>query len=406
MLRRFNKYDIFIIVVIASMVMGTVNFWIFYQHVFAAALSVPVIVKKMMQFQHDMRLDNISCYIITLLLWAGFSLCWTIDEDGGYGQFFILLCNLFIFIGIYFASEYANMPLRSICYGWILLLCLSFPVAVWEMTTGNHIARWGDYNDEWQLMGADGTVQNRVFAAVTFRNLNTYGTVLCSALPFVFSGCFIMKRRLFPLCVALIAIVLLIINSSRASMGCVIVNIFFFILYFRKERFRHKFLWGIVVLLLVFAGLYEFSSVLFNQIAGRVEGVSFGDAARWAVIEYGLKSIAASYGIGWGVGAMQEAYLMVGYTWMLYSHNFVIEFMLEYGIPICLLFLFLYVKSIVRMYMTRENVFRFLSLSQLFSFVPWAIINDSYLEFNFVWAMFVSLFVFYRYRWQSEIQKC
>lgn len=405
MLKGLNRYDIFIIVVIATMVMGTLNFWIFFQHVIAAMLSIPVIAKKMAEWQRGMKVDYVTSYIFILLLWACVSLMWTIDADGGYGSLFVLTCNLLIFLGLYFASDYASRPCTSICYGWMLLLCFSFPVAFWEISTGSHIPYFGDYNDGSMLVGADGVSQDRAFAAVTFRNLNTYGTVLCSALPFVLSACFLMREKFIPLCIALTTIVILIINSSRASMMCIAVDLFFFLVYFRKERFRGRIFFWFVMSVLVVVGLYEFSSVLFNQIAGRLDSVSFGDASRWAVIEYGLKSIAASYGVGWGVGSMQEAYLIVGYTIMLFSHNFVIEFMLEYGVFMCLSFLLLYVRALYLLYRTKLNVLRFLSFALLLSFVPWAIINDSYLEFNFIWAMFASLFVFCRYRGQFGVCK-
>ena len=405
MLRGLNRYDIFIIVVIATMVMGTLNIWIFFQHVIAAILSIPVIAKKMTEWQRGRKMDYVTSYIFILLLWACVSLMWTIDSDGGYGSLFVLTCNLMIFLGLYFASDYAARPCTSICYGWLLLLCLSFPVAFWEISTGSHIPYFGDYNDGSMLVGADGVSQDRRFAAVTFKNLNTYGTVLCSALPFVLAACFLMREKFIPLCISLAAIVILIINSSRASMMCIAIDLFFFLVYFRKERFRGMIFFWFVMSVLVVVGLYEFSSVLFNQIAGRLDSVSFGDALRWAVIEYGLKSIAASYGVGWGVGSMQEAYLIVGYTILLFSHNFVIEFMLEYGVLMCLSFLLLYVRSLYLLYRTKLNVLRFLSLALLFSLVPWAIINDSYLEFNFIWAMFASLFVFYRYRGQFGVCK-
>ena len=153
---------------------------------------------------------------------------------------------LIVFIGLFYCIKKSNTPQKSFLLGWTLLSLLTFPIAFWEINTGLHLPFC--YTEGFEITGADGLTEERIFASTTFANLNTYVSLLCVCLPFMFSAIFVYDRyKWFFFVVSIISIVLLLINSSRGGMLVIIIDLFLFLWFF--GIFFQKFYFLILLLL-------------------------------------------------------------------------------------------------------------------------------------------------------------
>ena len=105
----------------------------------------------------------------------------------------------------------------------------------------------------------------------------------------------------------------------------------------------------------------------------------------------GVEFCVESVGLGCGVGSMQPMYASTGF-WLHYSHNFVVEFILQYGIWLFIPFALMLLKNWRHMMKTDNINQNILGWMLLLSFVPLAIIDDTYLVHAFVWIWLVTQF--------------
>ena len=231
---KFNIYDIIIVVVIALQAMGLVQIWIVSSLLLSAIICFPCAI---MQFTNIIRVHKIKSIILFFLCWfiyASCSIVWTIDEDGvALTSLYEFMLYLIVFIGLFYCIKKSNTPQKSFLLGWTLLSLLTFPIAFWEINTGLHLPFC--YTEGFEITGADGLTEERIFASTTFANLNTYVSLLCVCLPFMFSAIFVYDRyKWFFFVVSIISIVLLLINSSRGGMLVIIIDLFLFLWFYYR----------------------------------------------------------------------------------------------------------------------------------------------------------------------------
>ena len=103
-------------------------------------------------------------------IYASCSIVWTIDEDGvALTSLYEFMLYLIVFIGLFYCIKKSNTPQKSFLLGWTLLSLLTFPIAFWEINTGLHLPFC--YTEGFEITGADGLTEERIFASTTFANL-------------------------------------------------------------------------------------------------------------------------------------------------------------------------------------------------------------------------------------------
>lgn len=400
---RKNIYDWFIIFVIASFVVGTVQVWIFSHYFIVGLMCLPFALKEIIISFSTMKFKSIVFLILAWFLYALISMLWTIapePENALWGLFWLMV----IFLALFHCSFRANFPKRSFMQGWLLLLLFTFPIAFWEISTGEHLEKWGDFNADSSIGLAGGGAQQRVFAAVTYKNLNSYVTLLCMALPMAFAAIVELRHKIYPFIISFIAICLVLINASRGGFVCLIADFVVLFFFYRKAHFRYKrfvtvLLFGCIVLF-----VFSFGFLIVEQLFGRLENQDsfLEDIGRWDVLFLGLRLLYDSGGFGWGVGSMVAAYETTGF-WLHYAHNFVMEFWVQYGfflsIPLGLLLL----KAFFGISNKKNSVtLRIYGWLVMCSFLPVIIIDDTYLAHPYVWGYLATIFSMYQIALQKQ----
>lgn len=389
---RKNIYDWFIVFVFASFVLGLVQVWIFGQFFVVGLISLPFALKEIIESFATAKFKSIILFLLIWFIYAVISVFWTLAPEP-VENLWQLFWEMVIFIALFHSSSRANFPMRSFMQGWLALLLLTFPIAFWEISTGEHLSKWGDFNANSSIALASGGTQQRVFAAVTYGNLNSYVTLLCMALPMVFAAIFELKVKLYPILIAFVAVCLVLINSSRGGMVCLLVDMLVFFLLYRKSRFRYKTLFTLIIVVAIVLFVVNFGFLIIDQLLGRLENIdSFTqDAGRWDVLQLGFQLLWDSDGFGWGVGSMAPAYETTGF-WLHYAHNMVMEFWVQYGLFLSIPFAWLGLKAFMKLLRSPIFSLRVYGWILMCSFLPLIIIDDSYFVRSFFWGYLATIF--------------
>ena len=396
---KFNIYDIIIVVVIALQAMGLVQIWIVSSLLLSAIICFPCAI---MQFTNIIRVHKIKSIILFFLCWFIYATCsivWTIDEDGvALTSLYEFMLYLIVFIGLFYCIKKSNTPQKSFLLGWTLLSLLTFPIAFWEINTGLHLPFC--YTEGFEITGADGLTEERIFASTTFANLNTYVSLLCVCLPFMFSAIFVYDRyKWFFFVVSIISIVLLLINSSRGGMLVIIIDLFLFLWFYYRSNLQYKSIVSVLVFVIAAYFLGMYGDILFNQLLGRLDSLSnsgsslFEDSYREDLIIFGLELSFTSFGIGWGIESMNEAYAKMTPVTIHRAHNFVVEFLIVYGWPLFIVFAYFFIRSLLKIIRHYDLGITYLGYAILCSFLPWMVIDDTFFERKFVWFFLMTIFL-------------
>ena len=396
---KFNICDIIIVVVIALQAMGLVQIWIVSSLLLSAIICFPCAI---MQFTNIIRVHKIKSIILFFLCWfiyASCSIVWTIDEDGvALTSLYEFMLYLIVFIGLFYCIKKSNTPQKSFLLGWTLLSLLTFPIAFWEINTGLHLPFC--YTEGFEITGVDGLTEERIFASTTFANLNTYVSLLCVCLPFMFSAIFVYDRyKWFFFVVSIISIVLLLINSSRGGMLVIIIDLFLFLWFYYRSNLQYKSIVSVLVFIIAAYFLGMYGDILFNQLLGRLDSLSnsgsslFEDSYRGDLIIFGLELSFTSFGIGWGIESMNEAYAKMTPVTIHRAHNFVVEFLIVYGWPLFIVFAYFFIRSLLKIIRHYDLGVTYLGYAILCSFLPWMVIDDTFFERKFVWFFLMTIFL-------------
>ena len=405
---KFNIYDIIIVVVIALQAMGLVQIWIVSSLLLSAIICFPCAI---MQFTNIIRVHKIKSIILFFLCWfiyASCSIVWTIDEDGvALTSLYEFMLYLIVFIGLFYCIKKSNTPQKSFLLGWTLLSLLTFPIAFWEINTGLHLPFC--YTEGFEITGADGLTEERIFASTTFANLNTYVSLLCVCLPFMFSAIFVYDRyKWFFFVVSIISIVLLLINSSRGGMLVIIIDLFLFLWFYYRSNLQYKSIVSVLVFVIAAYFLGMYGDILFNQLLGRLDSLSnsgsslFEDSYRGDLIIFGLELSFTSFGIGWGIESMNEAYAKMTPVTIHRAHNFVVEFLIVYGWPLFIVFAYFFIRSLLKIIRHYDLGVTYLGYAILCSFLPWMVIDDTFFERKFVWFFLMTIFLLPQVKVEEE----
>lgn len=393
---NYNFHDYFIIFVIASTILGTAQISIISHTFVIGIFCLPFALKEVHNSLSVGKFRTIVLFMIMLMIYAVFSVFWAPKNEYLFREIWILFWNIIIFVGLYYNSKMANNAHQSFLIGWRVLICLTLIIAAWEIFTDSHLPKVGDFNEDSDITTIDGQSEHRIFAAVTYKNLNSYVTLLCMAVPILVYGLFLLRNKWLSIFSILGCICVLLVNASRGGLMCLIIDVFVFVVLFRKQKFPYKWLVTLMMFVSISFFIYRYGMIIAEQSIGRIFAYGtediMSDAGRWDVWKMGLEFCIDSFGFGWGVGSMQPLYASTGF-WLHFSHNFVVEFIMQYGIWLFIPFAIMLFKNWVYLVKNDSITQKMLGWMLLLSFVPLAIIDDSYLPHTYVWIWLVTQFV-------------
>lgn len=392
---KYNFYDYFIILIIASTIIGTAQIGLISHTFVAGLLCLPLALSEVISSFKNGKMQPIILFMVIWILYTLISITWAPKHEHLLREIWILLWNIIIFIGLYHASKKANTASQSFLMGWRVLICLTLCIAAWEIATDSHLAGIGDFNENSEITTADGGSEHRIFAAVTYMNLNSYVTLLCMALPFLVYGTSILQKKWISILAIIGSCCVLFVNASRGGLMCLAIDCIILIIFYRKFHFSNKRIITLFMIIALILFIFLFGLSIASQAIGRLSAYGaediMSDAGRWDVWRMGVEFCIDSCGFGCGVGSMQPMYASTGF-WLHFSHNMVIEFILQYGIWLFIPLGIMLLKNWIFLIREADVTNQLLGWMLMLSFVPMAIIDDSYLPHTYVWIWLVTQF--------------
>jgi len=250
--------------------------------------------------------------------------------------------------------------------------------------------------------------EKRKYAAITFGNLNGYNQMMVYSLPFIFST-FFLKKTIFrfsflPLLTIVILLCLIITNSSRAAVICMVITLGLFL--FQKQTLVSRKLKFFFLLSLVGVVLVFFDSIFVNIVArlSNVNREAFGDSYREEIIYSGLKAMKEGYYMGAGPGNFEpiiSRYTNFGNKFdFIASHNLFLEIGVEYG----LLVLVMFICYLVNIFLKRKvsQIGQFIIVSSLLCYPISHVISSSYFLAASTWMFLFSIQMFSIFNFKNQ----
>lgn len=330
-MKGYNKYDFFLMFMLSLLVFGEYGGGLQAVRAFVLLLFPFTIFDLFNKSHKGLYYYRYEC--VFLYFWWMYSvgtLYKSVDFTASIKHVGFLLIHILGFLEVLWAALKANRPKRSILNGWLLLLVLTIPYAFYEYFTDLHLNV--SIQDTGEHLKIGNVYIERPFASVTYGNLNSYNTVLCWALPFVFI------RNLFPekkydstlgMVVLLLTMFIIVFNSSRGALLCLFVLLTVYS-YCYLHIGKHKILFAIFVSIIVCIAAY-FLIDMFALIFDRFDTQGLEDDGRSENIYKGIDAFMDSYGLGIGIGNYDPIMSNIYRVRIPAPHNLYLEILTIYG---------------------------------------------------------------------------
>lgn len=388
--KDFNQYDKILFLLIVSLAFGGLG-GLFQV---SRLLSLVMIPGMLRCFDKSAYLSkSYLSFIIVFFIYAAISVIWAPSENETLRRFTYAFFHFLFFLEVLVFSTQARNPIKALAFGWLIAVCLTLVVAMWEITTDHHLSISKQKSD--LAMMDKGIVTYRNFASVTFYNYNTYVTFLSFACPFLY---YFLFKKIKPT-VTIITIVALALsalvvtmNASRGGMIAIAVMLVVYFLFVPKTG--KNIVSTIIVLLIIGYFVVKYSETIFLAIQARLVSTEMlEDDSRMDIWMKSLQAFANTGGLGVGIGGI-EAGLKSVHCGVLATHNLLVEALLEFGLfGFISVFVFLW-HLVVRSFKQKDPIIKKVLLIALSSFPVAMIIDSLYLADTFAFAYFASLIVF------------
>ena len=391
--RKRNRYDYVIILTIVSVIVGGEAFGAFTPIRligFVASFYFIFLFRKWREY-FFIRNGKTTVFLFIFLIYAITSAMWIADVKEYFIATLSLYCYVFDFLLILYAVQRAKTPTNSIILGWIIFLILNLLCASWEISTGEHFTT-GSFQAEETMTGGI----RRIYAAVTYGNYNSFCIVLCLTLMFLLLYMHLnqgFKHQLFAILMFFCVCTVLVVNTSRGALLCLMLFLIPLWYVIRKHR-RVKY---IVIFTLLGVGCYlwiECSDIILFLIDQKLSARSggAGNDPRWTLWKAGLNIASQWLYLGAGAGSMIYEYTRE-HVFILYAHNLWIQLLVEYGFLITGLFICFYIKSVFSALRSDDPLLKILGLYLLICWPILTIIDEGYMK-AFNWIFFASVYSF------------
>ena len=395
--KKYNKYDICIFILISSLAAGNLFGALQLPRIFTLMLFLPGVTALSTAVKKNKGL----CIYALLFIVFGFVSClWT---PAGFSEGFIAAIynsvHLMLFLEIIAFSRKACNPINAIAYGFLIAFAITAFIAFGELITDSHLNT--SKQDEASMGNTGEEVYVRYFAAATFYNMNTYVTVICLFLPFIFYGFSnsqfgLISRILFALS-TVGAIVIVLFNGSRG--GFLAVGIMAMVyMYYSFFKMKQSIIWGALLIAVVVVVLIYFGPVILNTLIMRsaVQG-SLQEESRFVIWNNVMKVVNEYFWLGCGAGGLQYAMIKYANGGITVAHNVFLEILSEYGFVFFVAFVLFVIKIYSRAKQVTEINRRLLLFQAIVSFPVIGIINSGYLESPVFWSYFSAIYIIANY---------
>lgn len=332
--------------------------------------------------------------------WLAFSIIsilWVRDLKNYVISALTLYCYIFVFLLIFSLSQLARNPIKSIVLGWIIFLVLNLICAFGEVFTGEHFSSGSFQADEIEK-DISGVVMNKVYAAVTYGNYNSFSVLLCLTLLFLLLYIYLKTNifsRLFGVLLLFCICIILIINTSRGSF----VSLFFFMIPLSYAIRKMKGIKYLFIASLFIIGVYlwiGYADDIIFLVEKKMDARSGGTSSdpRWILWNAGLDIASQWMFLGSGTGSMMYEYNQK-HVFILYAHNLWLQMLLEYGFVTTFFFIGFYLRLVWKSLFSSDNLLKIIGLYLLFAWPVLTIIDEEYLK-SFHFVFFASVYsIFY-----------
>lgn len=388
--KSYNKFDIFIFVLIISLAFG--GFGGMYR--IHRVLSVLLLPELFLCYPKcEEKTKSYLFFFLFLSVYSLISTLWVSNISEAFKYYFAYsLFDFLIFFEIIVFSYFSKDVVRSISNGWTMAIFLTLIVAYWEITTDNHLSL---AKQEGEMMTA--FMELRRFACVTFFNYNNYVTFLCFALPFVFYQLIKNDHRRVDIYVyasiIIASFICILYNLSRGGVISVLIMTFVYLLMTRQNK--KNVLRNLSILCIAIIALLSLNDIVFNNVIDKFQNRGiYEDYSRFSIWEDALKLFMSTHGFGVGIGGANEAMAKVSHTGYYATHNMLIEFLLNFGIVFVVVYLCFLFKLLFKT-MSLKDVPRKATVYMTFAAMPiYTIINSTYLNNAYVFASLASIIVY------------
>ncbi len=345
---------------------------------------------------------NIVVIFSLFYLFCIVSVAWTPDLTEAVKELFYYPVHFALFLEIIAFARYARNPQKSIVSGWLVAVLLCSVVAAWEMMTGNHLSVAKEQADEYNTGAA---VLEHFTASVTFGNYNSFVTFLCYSMPWLFWILMKKEKSFWSMSMTVVAIVsaflFTLLNASRG--GLISQLVMFFIVLVSSPMTKLKYLLCAISLLLVGYVLITYGEILTAVMEARLaDGGMFDGESRYTIWANALNTFWRSWGLGVGIGGMNEAMGQWADGEITVTHNIFLELLLQYG----LVFFFVFVLAICKLFrsslLVSDKRSKVAVLMALLCMPIYGIIDSTYLLKPQLYVLFATIYVFVN----SEQIKC
>lgn len=397
-------YDLILYMLISLLIFGMIGNGAQPVRLFIIAISPFMILDAIRRPHQSLYYYRYECFF--LLFWFLWSLSFfykAVDDVESIKHTIYLFIHILGFLEVLWAANKAANPQQTIKYGWLTVIALSIPVAIYEFLTDFHMTM--SFQDTGTTLYVHGVHIERPFASVTFGNLNSYNTVLCWALPSLFM-CNLYPKSKFDKTIGLllIAMVTLIIvaNASRGAIICLVLMLTTYIYaYYKTGRNR---LLLIIVLFLGIGALFYYLGELFIVILERFDDQGMGDDGRTENLVKGFQAFLDSYGLGIGIGNYGPIMGDVYRVEFAAPHNIFLEILVCFGFLVMIGFICLCIH-IIRICLQRGTPFnRNMLIFCGAALVLAGIIDSNYWMKATTWMFWASIYIYLdpRYNRTSE----
>jgi O-antigen ligase len=391
-----NIYDKLIICAIALLAGGGIGGAIQLVRIFAV-LAMPILLAKI---GYCKKIRQLIQACLMFWLFCVVSLIWSADASEGIKEISYYFVHFCLFFEIIVFAYNAKKPLFSIGMGWLIFVLICSVIALWEMTTGQHLAM---AYEESNFFNDGGIIVNRIVASVTFANYNTYVTILCMALPWIFFLYVYEESSLWLKSLSALLImfsfVTILISGSRGGFISMIIMALIFLINFNKKT--NKLFFIFIVLLLVIPFILNFKDNILLVFLSRESITSeFGRAGleggRTGIWLTSLKALIGTIGIGVGCGGIQQAILEYRSNIGLINapHNMFVEFLSQYGVIWFGILIAFLLKVFAKTRKIANNQIKLPLRLTLFAMLVYMAIDSMYLLKPGLFVLFASIYIF------------
>lgn len=392
--RGYNIYDCILLGLMALLVFGLLGNGAQPIRLFILVVSPFMILDAMRGAHKGIYYYRYECFF--LLFWWMWSVAFffkSVVAEESLKHTIYLFIHILGFYEVLWAARKARVPQQSVKYGWLVLILLSFPVAIYEFLTDFHLTM--SLQDTGTTLHVNGVHIERPFASVTFGNLNSYNTVLCWALPSLFMCNLYPKNRIdkiLGLLLMAVTALIIIANASRGAILCMVLMMAAYV--YAYYRLGHNRFLLTVILVIGIGGIIYFLGELFFVIFERFSDQGMSDDGRSENLVIGFQAFLDSYGLGIGIGNYEPIMGDVYRVGIPAPHNLFLEVLVCFGLLIAIGFIGMYLH-IVRICMRsgtsyNKHMLIFCTVALVFA----GIIDSNYLMKATTWMFLASIYIY------------